>query len=341
MTELIIKVLQGGASAAELRSLQEWRLSSPENERFYQDVVRVWQATAAGDIKVGTGRELDPDEIARRATTPRRTTIIPFPRETVPSPPAWRRRGLVAAAILVLAIAIGQPRSEGDSAFFAGTEVRTEEGETTTVQLADGSFVRLAPHSRLQFDRGRNARHVWLEGRAFFAVAHAAQPFTVGTALGEAVVLGTRFDLNTHDDDLALLVVDGRVALSSAGQRVELTRGELSVSSGGTAMDVRQVDDVLEYLDWMGRSLLFQATPLAEVVREVERTYDAEVVIEDASIANRTFTASFTNRSFNEVMDVVCEVLSLTCTIDEIQARIHGGEPSSPGPVQVAPQPRR
>lgn len=342
MTDLIIKVLQGLATVDELRELHEWRARSPECERLYQAIARVWRITAAGDAGVRGGREPDPWDVVRRATS-RPTGVVPLPRTRADQPQGkrWRRAGWVAAAAVVAALGIGRLYLGLDHDAVFGAEVKTGAGETTTVQLADGSFVRLGPRSLLRFDPAGDARQVWLDGRAFFAVSHAGRPFTVRTTAGDAVVLGTRFDLNVQEDDLTLLVVDGRVAVSAVGERVEVGGGEMTVSSADAGLEVRTVDDVFEHLEWMGQALLFQATPLRDVVRQIERVYAAEIVIEDASLGDRTFTASFANESFEVVIGVVCEVLSLACTVDQNHARIDSNAEAPARPVPAAPQQRR
>lgn len=340
MTDLIIKVLQGRATVDELRELQEWRASSPERERLYQDTARVWRISAAGDAAIRADREPDVLNVVRRATN-RSAGVVTLHHGRRTRGPRWRGRGLIAAAVALVALGIGLFYVGLERETVAGAGVETGEGETTTVQLADGSFVRLGPRSLLRFDPAGDARQVWLSGRAFFAVAHAGRPFVVSTTAGEAVVLGTRFDLSVRDSAMTLLVVDGRVAVSAVGERVEVGRGEMTVSSANAGLEVRTVDDVFEHLEWLGRALLFQATPLADVVRQVERVYAADVVVDDATLGSRTFTASFTNESFEDVIGVVCEVLSLACTVDGDHARIDGNAPAEARPVPLAPQQRR
>jgi transmembrane sensor len=334
MTELIIAVLQGRATAAQQRELVAWRAASPENERLYQDIATTWQITEAGAVEVGAGREPGVRDILKRSTA-RRGAVLPLPGAAPRR--RWQGRLLVAAAVLVGILGMGRLWLWAPEERQA--EVRTEEAETTTIHLADGSVVRLGPDSRLRFDPAGHTREVWLDGHAFFAVAHAAQQFVVRTAAGDATVLGTRFDLTAREDELSLLVVDGRVALSAAGRRVELGGGERGVASAAAGLAVETVDDPLVHLDWMGRALLFQSTPLTQVARQIERAYGVRVVIEDSTLAHRTLTGSFTNRSFDHVLSVVCEVLSLGCTIEGDAARIHGvAPPPAARPVLVGPQ---
>jgi transmembrane sensor len=185
----------------------------------------------------------------------------------------------------------------------------------TTVQLRDGSVVRLAPASRLVIGNRPDGRDVSLDGRAFFAVARAGgRPFRVRTRLGEARVLGTRFELATGADDLELVVVEGRVALDAPANTVEVRGGQASYVARGTATAPVTLANPDSALRWIGKFVVFQSTPLGDAVREVERSYDIRVLITDAALAQQTVTATFTDRGAAQVMEVLCSVVSARCT---------------------------
>jgi ferric-dicitrate binding protein FerR (iron transport regulator) len=94
-----------------------------------------------------------------------------------------------------------------------GAEFVTDTAEMATARLDDGSVVRLAPRSRLRVSHAAHVRESWLDGEAYFAVAHdKARPFRVRTRAGTVEVLGTRFDLRVAADD-ARHRHRGRVAL--------------------------------------------------------------------------------------------------------------------------------
>jgi ferric-dicitrate binding protein FerR (iron transport regulator) len=189
------------------------------------------------------------------------------------------------------------------------------------VQLSDGSVVRLAPNSRLSFVQRPATREAALEGRAFFSVAKIpGRPFHIHTRLGEATVLGTRFELATDSSELKLLVVSGRVGLAGATNQIEVHGGESSGIRDGRVAEPQRVPNAEAMGDWVGKFLAFQATPLREVAREIEETYGVRVVAEDSTIANRTVTGTFVDRDARYVIDAVCAVVNAQC------ATTHAGE---------------
>ena len=234
----------------------------------------------------------------------------------------WAPWAIAAAAAIVAAVSL-RSRASSDEVIpgWGATEVVTGATELATVQLGEGSVVRLAPSSRLRVLAGRE-RAVSLEGRAFFAVQRMPNhPLRVHTAAGDARVLGTRFELATNAEGLHLRVVEGRVALSTARDRIEVGAGEESGVRNGTVSRPTPAQPVA-VAAWVGTFLAFQATPLREVAREIERVYRMPVTIADSALGAETITATFTDRPVEEVVNVVCSVLIATCDVRDGKVRI-------------------
>lgn len=315
MEHLIVRSFQGRTSAEEEDRLRSWRKASPENERAFARMERLWALTSHAELD-GPSR---PPPTARELMASRRTPEAQ-PRG---SWSRFTRRALAAAALVILGIGIARVWIDRTSAGIA--QFATGESEMVTATLSDGTLVQLAPQSRLRFVNGDDERAAWLEGQAFFAVAeNAAAPFVVRTQLGAASVLGTRFDLRVDADELQLAVVEGKVRLAASDAEIDVSRGELSRVRRGTAPTLRMVDDIYAYVDWLGATFVFQSTPLAEVLEEIERRFGHPVELADSALAGRTVTAWFTNRPFDEVVTAVCRVVQATCTIEEHGATVGG-----------------
>jgi transmembrane sensor len=126
-------------------------------------------------------------------------------------------------------------------------------------------------------------------------------------------VLGTRFQLNTRGDQLELVVVEGRVALSDGQAEVELSSGQASGIVRGRLVPPQPLANADSVTRWIGKFLVFQDTPLADAVQEIARVYDVRISIADTTIANRTVTASFTNQELGHVTSVICAVVNARC----------------------------
>jgi ferric-dicitrate binding protein FerR (iron transport regulator) len=90
----------------------------------------------------------------------------------------------------------------------------------------------------------------------------------------------------------------------------------------GAAPTVRPAEDMYAYMEWLGGTFVFQATPLTEVIDEIGRRFGRPVELADSALGGRTVTAWFTNRQFDEVMATVCRVVEATCAIEESRATV-------------------
>ena len=91
------------------------------------------------------------------------------PATTIHTRESMEYRRLGKSGLRVPALSFGTATIGGGNDYFKGwgaTEVVTGATELATVQLGEGSVVRLAPSSRLRVLAGRE-RAVSLEGRAF------------------------------------------------------------------------------------------------------------------------------------------------------------------------------
>lgn len=99
------------------------------------------------------------------------------------------------------------------------------------VELPDNSIVYLNQNSSISFDDDFNPRHVKLTGEAFFSVAKSDNTFIVETDLGEVMVLGTEFNVNTTNEEIEVEVEEGNVELKSIGKELkkEIKQGEKAI----------------------------------------------------------------------------------------------------------------
>lgn len=319
MDELILVSLKGEATLAEERELLRWRRESDENERYYQEFVRTWKLAEGGDellfprpapAAADLIRIADEEGEATSSTSRRARNLVH----------GWGMRVAAAAAMVLIGFFAADFRTDEPplDLGYGADEFVTGAGETATVSLRDGTVVRLAPESRLRLTGDMREREVHLAGRAYFAVAkREGKPFRVRSAAGEVTVLGTRFDLQTEREDLRLVVVEGRVAVAARGHETEVGAGEMSRVVEGTLLPVSQVPDVHTQIDWLGRFLAFQATPLADVAREIELQYGVRVEITDPELAERTITTWLSDRSLEDVLRIVCAVALAECSADD------------------------
>lgn len=311
MDETIIRALKGVATDAERRGLDEWRRASADNERRYQEIAAVWRLT--GGIGTASRPETPPPPppvaaiLRRAAARPSRTRVARWP--------------LATAAAAVLAVAAWVWMAAGPAG--RPSETYATADAPLTVTLADGSFVRLAPASQIEFRESAAERVVRMEGGAFFAVAHdAARPFAVDVGDARTTVLGTRFAVERRADSVRVVVVDGMVALSNGKGTVRIGRGGVGVAVPGSPPSDTTVADVLSALAWPALPLLYHDTPLWQVAGEFSRHYGRAVTITDSALASRPVTARFDGEDFGDALAAICVIVRARCRLDATPAEV-------------------
>ncbi|HMN10440.1 MAG TPA: FecR domain-containing protein [Gemmatimonadaceae bacterium] len=341
MDELILAFLQDRISAADAARLTAWRSASPENERHFQSMQRVWRESDRRDPMAGTGeaptlerllgaplsRSRGAEATARPKAPP---PVTPMPTTAAQVVPArgrvlrsqrprvwWLVGGMAAAAALFVAFLIMRPTPPDTMASLGSAEFVTDTEETATARLDDGSVVRLAPRSRLRVTHAAARRESWLDGEAFFAVAHdRTRPFRVRTRAGTVEVLGTRFDLKVEADTLRLIVTEGRVALTTNAGRRELVAGEMGTVDPSGEIQVVRVENAADLMAWTKGFLVFQDTPLRQVARELEERFAVRVLLPDSALAQREVTAWFTHQTIEQTLFAICRAVQAHCTLE-------------------------
>lgn len=158
----------------------------------------------------------------------------------------------------------------------------TPRGGQYRVTLSDGTRVWLNAASSISYPTTFNGkdREVTLHGEAYFEVAkNASQPFIVHTPKQDIQVLGTEFNINCYQDEgkTVTTLVTGSVKIDTKEGEppLQLHPGEQAVLDKAN-FDVAVVDVSL-YTAWKDGDFRFRATPLVEVLRQMERWYDLDV----------------------------------------------------------------
>jgi transmembrane sensor len=320
MDELIVRLLRGEASDIEARTVDRWRAAASENERTFEEARVLWLLAGAP----GDSDEVppDPDVIIARAEERRRAASVrALRRDVVRSP--WWGWGLSAAAVAALTFVLASDRTDRPIAAprLAPIESQSGPGDVVTMSLSDGSVVRLSGTASIEFPPDPDYRRVVVTGRAFFAVTESDRPFRVGAKDGEVTVVGTRFEVSQDGEGLRVVVVEGVVTVSGSEGEVQAAPGQVAFVSAGSAPRVVDYPDVWTLLDWGGGLLVFQATPLAEVLEEVSRYFGRPVTLNDRSLSSRRITAWFGSEPLQEVVAAVCIVAGARCDGDIVIER--------------------
>ena len=234
------------------------------------------------------------------------------------------------AAATVLAVAGGLYGYLG-SRTRAAREYATAPGQRAEISLRDGSRALLSVDTRLRVlaDYGLRDRVVELDGEAYFVVRHdARRPMSVRTRHGIAEDLGTEFSVRAyrHEADVEVTVRTGSVAMRRLHDRgppvLTLRPGEHGVLGARGEASVTSDVPLEKYLAWTTGRLVFDDTPLATVIPELERWYDLKIQLDDSSLGSERITVVFTTESPEEALSAVARVLDLRVIRGERSVRL-------------------
>jgi len=234
-----------------LREFREWR-QAPQNRAEYEKIERVW--SASGSLAD------DPDVLALRQQTLAQTG------RRSPVSAAWLR-GLAVASLAAVALVIAVVAWPRPATYASGV------GEQRIVRLADGTVMRLNTDSRAAIRITKTARLVSLDrGEAFFDVAHdARRPFRVRADGAEVEALGTRFEVERDAAGVNVVLVQGSVIVrTDAGQAARLQPNQ-QVRVERAKLTLPAAADTRRLTSWTEGRLIFESTPLASAIAEVNR----------------------------------------------------------------------
>lgn len=168
----------------------------------------------------------------------------------------------------------------------------TPRGRQFRLTLPDGTQVWLNAASSVRYPTVFSGREriVEVTGEAYFEVVkNPAMPFRVRVNnKAEIEVLGTHFNVNAYENEqaIATTLLEGAVRVAAAGRHlpeVVLHPGQQAQLSNASETGIKVVKNVNteKTIAWKNGLFYFDGATLAEIMRQMERWYDIEVVYEN------------------------------------------------------------
>ena len=204
------------------------------------------------------------------------------------------------AAASIAAIAIILP----SIAFFYTKSEVAERGSHLAVALPDGSKVDLYAESEISYKPlwWFISRDVKLKGEAYFEVEKGSK-FDVHSTQYTVSVLGTSFNVFSRAGKFNVTCLTGKVNVSDKSESVILTPNMQALWDNGKLI-TKEIDDARESINWKQGKFVFVGVPLQEVIQEIERQYDIEVL--PNSNLDYSYSGNFTKANDpNDVLKIV------------------------------------
>ena len=281
-------------------AFRRWLAASPLNRVAFERMTTAWEATAG--LSRAPSFERFP---AREFSLALRRVLI-----------ASAATLAICALITIAAFYVMRLNADAKAETFA-----TAFGERRSFTLSDGSRLQLNTDSLVKVSYGARLRRVTLEkGQARFqAVTNPSRPFVVRVGERQIIALGTAFDVRWTDERLAIVLVEGRVAILPAGdsytaatapgtmvlepgERLEFASPTLAVKST-VRLDREEA--------WVKGRVIFDATRLGAAVAEINRYAPRRLKLVNPALADLLISGTFSVDDPNAFARAVAQMFSL------------------------------
>lgn len=182
-------------------------------------------------------------------------------------------------------------------------EANTGEGETMSIVLPDGSDMTLGPSTKIIYptEFGRKEREVFVAGSVHADIeSNSKVPFVISSGDVAIRVYGTEFQMNSYDADteVEVALIEGTVQMlnKTDGRKVTLRPGDIVSYDKMTGNFIRKNFAAGYYHDIISEGgFQFVNQRLCDIVACLERHFGVSVIIDDDSIKDERYFASFIN----------------------------------------------
>jgi ferric-dicitrate binding protein FerR (iron transport regulator) len=296
---LIAAFLSGKAGKEEVGRLKTWIDESPENNRYFQKSVNVWQ----GLHPAFNPEEINLPEAQRKvmkqieaANTLKRVLLL------------WQRAAAVIAIPLLLLSLYLLHEKNANVEEEIYQELTAPYGTISHINLPDGSNVWLNSGSSLKYPvRFRDGeREVTLNGEGYFDVqSDRKNPFIVQTAQMKLIATGTQFNIEAYGTDsiTAVTMVSGEINVSfNHSTPIQVRPNERAYFNDQERKVFLSRTDPYKWYAWKNGLLIFRDDPLSYVFKRLSRTFNVDIHLKDTTVANDLYRATFGDESLDEIL---------------------------------------
>ena len=309
MEYLLPRYCSGEATIEECRRVEEWIKQSEENYRIAKQIHTLYLATDTMRVLTKVDTEKALHAVCRQMGNEKKDRI-----RSQTTKFAWLQR-IAAILFIPLLIAFGiQNRKPHPADTARMIKVETNPGMTATVNLPDGSVVHLNSESKLSYPSffDKDKRRVTLDGEAFFEVRKDPEhSFEITVPYETKIeVLGTSFNVEAFEKKafVSTTLIEGNVRFdyikNGKGTAVLMKPGQkLTYDPSSSRVQLIETNGESE-IAWKDGMIVFQATPLPEALRMLEKRFNVTFVLSNARLRNEAFTGSFSNQRLERILEI-------------------------------------
>ena len=186
---------------------------------------------------------------------------------------------------------------------------RTGVGERFAFEPTAGVSVEMNSKTALSLADGGRAIEL-IKGEAFVTVRDRSAKFEVRAAGTHAAATAAVFNVQSIDGDVGVTCVTGEVVCRRAGEQQVLRPNEL-LSVGADGQLARARISATAATAWRDGLLVFEGTPLWEVVRQINQYRSGDIVLTSSAIGHRPVNAVLHTRQIDNAVSQIQQLLNL------------------------------
>lgn len=316
---LLSRYFNDECTLEEIIFIREWCNESPENKQKFIRLKKAWIVSNKKN-----------DETITLSAPRVWMNILNDISEKVPK--TYTRRTLIyymaISAVAALIVAFSFTALINGSMFDNTpqyTSFHMPKGEKGEIFLPDGTKVWLNADTRLTLGNDFNARNrtIKLEGEAFFDVAKSDKyNFTVQTSSVDVKVYGTTFNVSAYPDseNIDVTLQKGSVGIYKKDSDEELAvlspNQHISVNKSTHHSEIDSLDDDTD-IAWTFEELIFDYTPLKEMLAKMENWYGVNIsILSPPTQEDLKYRFKIKSESLREILELVNKITPVEYEID-------------------------
>lgn len=300
----VVRFVSGEADTTDVAALKAWSALSPAHAAAFDRASKVWQAVEPVTQKLAE----------MNLPVPARKTLA---RGVRLGRRAFLGGALTASAAGAVELASHPPLGLWPSWSELMADYRTKPGEQRRISLPDHVAIDMNTRTSITLLAAKSAAHriELISGEAVIsAPAASSDAFTVLAADGRIIASDARFDLRSDGRSACVTGIIGKIRVECGATGLSLSAGQ-QVTYSAWSFGKIVIVDPSKIIAWQSGIIIFDATPVSDVIEEINRYRPGRVILINENLGRERFSARFSIVDIGGLVDKIAQVFGARMTV--------------------------